>query len=111
MGHGRYQQRDLTKADYFTKLLFCDEQAGTHPTFDLITLSPTLHMAADGFDNRESGFDDIGAGQSPAKLIGYAQFMHGERLFESFLQTAGGTRIQMHQLMMQPFQRAFGVLV
>ena len=37
--------------------------------------------------------------------------MNGERLFETFLQAASCTRIQMHQFMMQALQRSFGVLI
>src|SRR3954471_19147202 len=35
--------------------------------------------------------------------------MDRERLFEAFLQTASRARVQMHQLEMQLFQRAFGI--
>jgi hypothetical protein len=54
-GHRREQQRNLTEADHFAKLLLGDKQAGTHPSLDLIAALPALHIAANCFDDRESG--------------------------------------------------------
>ena len=55
------------------ELFLCDKQAGTDPAFDLIAVPPSLHVAANRFDNRESGFDHVGAGQGSAELLGHAQ--------------------------------------
>ena len=62
VSHRGQQQRNLTKADYLTKLLFGNEQTRTNPAFDLITLAPALHITADGLDNRERRLDDVSAG-------------------------------------------------
>ena len=42
----------MSEADYLTKLLLGDEQARTDPTFDMIALVPTVHIAADSLYNR-----------------------------------------------------------
>src|SRR6185437_11319174 len=98
-----------TIADDFSKLLLGNEQAGPDPTFDLIAFSPAFYVTADGLDDRECRLDDIGTGQGTTKLIRYPQLMDGERFFKTFFQAASGTRIQVHQLVMQPLQRSLRI--
>lgn len=64
-----------------------------------------FYITADGLDDRECRFDDIGTRKGTTKLIRHAQLMDGERFFQTLFQAASGTRIQMHQLVMQVLQR------
>src|SRR4051794_26810163 len=70
-----------------------------------------LHITADGLNNREGRFDDVGAPQGAPKLVGYAQLMNCKRLFEPFLQAASRARIEMQEFAMQSFQRLLSVCV
>jgi hypothetical protein len=70
-----------------------DQQPRAHPAFDLIPSSPSFHVPAYSFDNREGGFDHIRAAERSPELVQCAQSVNGERFFHSFLQAARSTRI------------------
>ena len=95
-------------ADDFAELALGDEQSGANPTFDVIAVTPALHVAANGFDDGESRLNHVGAAQRPAKLIRHAQFVNSERFFHAFFQATRGARIQIHQLAMQATQGPLG---
>ena len=46
-----------------TELFLCDQQARTNPPFALIATVPAFHVQANSFDDREGGFDHVGAGE------------------------------------------------
>jgi hypothetical protein len=54
---------DLAMADHFAELALGDQQAWADPALNPIARSPAFHIAADGLDNRERGFDDVGTAQ------------------------------------------------
>src|SRR5436190_23480526 len=50
------------------ELLLRHQQSGSHPAFALVAVMPAFHVSADSFDDRECGFDDVGAGQGLPEL-------------------------------------------
>lgn len=96
-------------ADDFPKLPFRYHQAAADPALNLISVAPALHIPTDCLHNREGRFDHVRAGQGSAELLGHTQLVNGERLFQSLLQTACRTRIDIHEFPMQAIQRALGL--
>ena len=80
------------------KLFLRNQQAGTDPAFSLIATVPSFDVPANGFDNRESGFDHVRAGQRHPQLLRNVKPMNSQSFFQTFSQTACRTRIQVHQL-------------
>ena len=71
-------------ADHSSELPLGDQQARANPALDLIAGLPAFHVAANRLDDGEGGFDHIGTAQSPAELIGHAEFVHGEGFLQTF---------------------------
>ena len=90
------------------ELFLRHEQSGANPTFPLITSVPALNVTANSFDDGESRFDHVGAGQRQPQLLGNMQPVNGQRFLQPFGQTARRTRIEVHELLMQSIERLFG---
>ena len=59
---------------HFAELSLGDQQARADPAFDVIAVTPALHVAANGLYNRERRLDHVGAGQAcdevdPARAV------------------------------------------
>ena len=69
---------------------------------------PALHIKANPFNDREGRFDNVGAGQGQSQLLRNVEPMDCQRFLQPFRQAAGRAGIEMHQLVMQPFERLPG---
>src|SRR6202051_5172541 len=81
------------------------EQSGADPALALITAVPAFDVATDRFDDREGRFNQVGAGQRLAKLLGDMQLENSQSFFQPFAKAARGAGIQIHQFAVQAFER------
>lgn len=66
------------------ELFLGHEEPRSDPTLPLIADVPAFDVAANCFDDRESGFDQIGAGQRHAQLLRNPKMVPGQRFFQTF---------------------------